>query len=210
MKKAKLRSVFSSLENAKRNKGLLPLNIQLFAGEGDDGDGKEKDPNKEKDDNTDWKALYEKMKADKDKASKEASDYKKQLREKETEDEKKAREDKELLDEIEKIKLENKSYRLANELSKGDNFTSEEVQKIVEARQNDDDVAFATALNEIIKAKLEAQKTQIINEYKRNPNVPGGSNGGGSKDDSATELAKRLGSNNKTPSKEKFGSYFKR
>lgn len=209
MKKRQLRNVFSSLENARNRKGLLPLNIQLFADGDDDGNDKEKDPNnKDNDDKTDWKALYEKMKNEKDKASKEASEFKKQLKAKETDEEKKAREDKERQEEIDKILLENKTYRLANELSKGDTFTSDEVQKIVEARQNEDDTAFATALNEIIKAKLEAQKTQLMKEFKRNPNIPGGSNDGGSGSDSATELAKRLGSNNKTPSKERFGSYF--
>lgn len=205
MKKRNLQAVFSSLERTNKRKGLLPLNIQLFAGEGDDGDG-DKDPNN--DDKTDYKALYEKMKAEKDKASKEASDYKKALKAKESDEERKAREDKERQEEIDKILLENKTYRLANELSKGDTFTNEEVQKIVEARQNDDDVAFASALNEIIKAKLEAQKTEIIKEFKRNPNVPGGSNKGGSNDETLNDFAKNLANRGKTQNKEKFGSYF--
>lgn len=182
----------------KIKKSLLPLNIQMF-GDGEDGAEEQE---------VDYKALYEKTKKEKDKASKEASEYKKALQAKETEDEQKARLEQERQTEIEEIIRQNKSYKLANELSKGDNFTSDEVQKLVEARQSDDDSVFAQVLNEIIKAKLEAQKTQIISEYKRNPNVPGGSNN--NNNDTVVETVRGIAKQGTKPNRDRFGSYLRK
>ena len=66
----------------------LALKIQLFADEENDNGSQEEEK-------IDYKALYEKTKAEKDKASKEASDFKKQLREKETAEEAQKREQQE-------------------------------------------------------------------------------------------------------------------
>ena len=110
MKKRNLQNVFSSLE---RTRNLLPLKLQLF---GDDGEGDGKGGQEE----IDYKALYEKTKAEKDKASKEASDYKKALKAKETAEETKAREDEskriEMEENMAKILKENQTFKLQNHL----------------------------------------------------------------------------------------------
>lgn len=201
MKKRNLQNVFSNLERTKNQKKLLPLNIQLFADGDDDG-------NQE----VDYKALYEKTKAEKDKASKEASEYKKALKAKETEEETKAREDEtkriEMEENMAKILKENQTFRLQNHLQKGNVLNSEDISKLVEARYSDNDETFASTLNEIIKKKIDEKEASLREEFKRNGRVPNGSGNNSSTDDDV-EFAKRLAEKHKArPNREKFSQYF--
>lgn len=194
MKKRNLKNVFSSLE---RTGNLLPLRLQLFT---------------EGDQEVDYKALYEKTKAEKDKASKEASDYKKALKAKETAEETKAREDEtkriEMEENMAKILKENQTFRLQNHLQKGNVLNSEDISKIVEARYSDNDETFASTLNEIIKKKVDEKEATLREEFKRNGRVPNGSGNSNSNDD-ASDFAKKLAEKHKTrPNREKFSQYF--
>ena len=202
MKKRNLQNVFSSLE---RTRNLLPLKLQLF---GDDGEGDGEGSQEE----IDYKALYEKTKAEKDKASKEASDYKKALKAKETAEETKAREDEskriEMEENMAKILKENKTFKLQNHLQKGNVLNSEDISKIVEARYSDNDETFALTLNEIIKKKIDEKEASLREEFKRNGRVPSGS-GEGSSSNETEEFAKNLANKYKTkPNREKFSKYF--
>lgn len=202
MKKRNLQNVFSSLE---RTRNLLPLKLQLF---GDDGEGDGKGGQEE----IDYKALYEKTKAEKDKASKEASDYKKALKAKETAEETKAREDEskriEMEENMAKILKENQTFKLQNHLQKGNVLNSEDISKIVEARYSDNDETFASTLNEIIKKKIDEKEASLREEFKRNGRVPSGS-GEGSSSNETEEFAKNLANKYKTkPNREKFSKYF--
>ena len=201
MKKRNLQNVFSTLERTNNQKKLLPLNIQLFADGDDDG-------NQE----VDYKALYEKTKAEKDKASKEASDYKKALKAKETAEETKAREDEtkriEMEENMAKILKENQTFRLQNHLQKGNVLNSEDISKLVEARYSDNDETFASTLNEIIKKKIDEKEASLREEFKRNGRVPNGSGNNPSTDDDV-EFAKKLAEKHKArPNREKFSQYF--
>lgn len=201
MKKRNLQNVFSSLERTNNQKKLLPLKLQLF---GDDGKGGQEE--------IDYKALYEKTKAEKDKASKEASDYKKALKAKETEEETKAREDEskriEMEENMAKILKENQTFKLQNHLQQGNVLNSEDISKIVEARYSDNDENFAKTLNEIIKKKIEEKEASLREEFKRNGRVPSGS-GKGSSTNETEEFAKNLANKYKTrPNREKFSKYF--
>ena len=205
MKKRNLQNVFSSLERTNNQKKLLPLKLQLF---GDDGEGDGKGGQEE----IDYKALYEKTKAEKDKASKEASDYKKALKAKETEEETKAREDErkriEMEENMAKILKENKTFKLQNHLQQGNVLNSDDISKIVEARYSDNDENFAKTLNEIIKKKIEEKEASLREEFKRNGRVPSGS-GDGSSTNETEEFAKNLANKYKTrPNREKFSKYF--
>lgn len=176
------------------------LNIQLFAGENDDNP-------KDNDDKVDYKALYEKTKAEKDKASKEASDYKKQLKDKMTDDEKKANDELEREKQINEIIKENKRLKLSNSLSKDNVLSNEEIETLVNARYSDNDGEFADALIKLVKSKLEKQKTDITNEYKKNPKLPSGSNDG-SKNDDITNMAKEIAKSKTQNQSKKFDTYF--
>lgn len=183
-----------------KQKNLLPLKLQLFAE--NDNEGQEE---------IDYKALYEKTKAEKDKASKEASDYKKALKAKETEEETKAREDEtkrlELEENMAKILKENQTFKLKNHLQEGNVLNSEDVSKIVEARYTDNDEFFAKTLNEIISKKIQEKESAIREEFKRAGRVPTGSND--VKTDDASDFAKNLAEKFKTrPSREKYSQYF--
>lgn len=176
----------------QKNHKLLPLNLQLFAEGGDEDTSKD-------DEQIDYKALYEKAKAEKDKASKEASDYKKALKAKETEEEAKKREkeenDKKFMEDLEKLKQENRIYKFKNELSKGGFLDAEDIENLSKVRLDEDDSNFAKTLNSIIDKKLKSQKEDLMKEFKRTGRVPDGSSGGDN--DSALDLAKRLAQLNK-------------
>lgn len=198
MKKRNLQNVFSSLE---RTRNLLPLRLQLFT----EGDG-------EGDQEVDYKALYEKTKAEKDKASKEASDYKKALKAKETEEETKAREDEakrlEVEENLAKLMKENQIFKLQNQLQKGNVLSSDDINKIVEARYTDDDSAFANTLNEIITNKIKEKEASLRDEFKRTGRVPNGSSNNNQNNDDV-EFAKKLAEKHKTrPNRDKFSQFF--
>ena len=198
MKKRNLQNVFSSLE---RTKSLLPLRLQLFGDEGEDGD---QEP--------DYKALYEKAKAEKDKASKEASDFKKRLKEKETAEETKNREDEskriEMEENIAKLIKENQEYKLKSNLSKDNILTAEEIGKIVEARFSEDDSVFADTINQIIKTKLEQKEQTLRDEFKRNGRVPNGSSDSNNSNGQAVDFVKNLAEKKSQRNKGDFSSYF--
>lgn len=178
---------------------LLPIRLQLFA-EG------------EEEQEVDYKALYEKMKSEKDKASKEASDFKKKLRDKETAEETKAREE-----EAEKIKVqedlaklikENQIYKLKSNLAKDSVLNGDEIDKIVEARLGEDDSNFAKVLNDIIKKKLADKESAVLKELKRTGRTPNGSTNENNSNE-AEDMAKRIAQNKANRNKNRFDSYFK-
>lgn len=198
--------------------GFIPLNIQMFAGEENtaaNGNEIEKETYT-KEEYESLKKQLEKAKADKDKASKEAGDFRKQLRDKQTDEEKIAEERQQRENQYAQAIAENRKYKLTDVLAKENNFTHAEATQIAEVFV-DENTSFediAKVLNDIVKGKLEGQKSTLMNEYKRGGRYPGETTKGGTTDNenSAELIAKRLGSNERTraskSSKEKFGMYF--
>ncbi len=171
-----------------KTKKLLPFNIQLFA----DGDEPEVE--------IDYKELYLKAKAEKDKASKEASDYKKALKSLESEEQTKKREleaeTQRQQEEMENLKRENRLFKFKSEISKGGYFDSEDIENLTNARLNDNDTDFAEIINQIVEKKLKKQKEDLMTEFKRNGRIPNGSSGGSSTEDSVLEMVKRIAKQN--------------
>ena len=175
----------------------LALKIQLFADEENDNGS----PQEEK---IDYKALYEKTKAEKDKASKEASDFKKQLREKETAEEAQKREQQEKQNEIDNIIMENQKMKFEKSLTKDNAFTSEEANRICEAKFSNNNDDFTKILSDIVKAKVEAKETELRNEFRRNAKFPGGTSGNDSIDEDVQSLIDKNKNNASTKAREYF------
>lgn len=202
MKETKGLNGLAFMQNGRK----LPLNIQMFADPTDDGQG-----GQDGDGDVDYKAEYERMKADlekakaeKDKASKEASDFKKQLRAKESDEEAKARQEEEKKQEYENMIAENKRMRLERDLSKGNVFTSEEIEKLCEARITEDNGEFAKTLNELIKLKLETQKNELLKEYKKGFKMPSGSSNEDEIDEDVQALIDKSKSSSTDKARERF------
>lgn len=204
------------MQESKRNGYRLPLNIQLFADETSNNETEETKETYTKEEYEDLKRQFEKAKADKDKASKEAGDYRKQLRDKQTDEEKLEAERQQRETQFAQAVAENRKYKLTDALAKDNNFTHAEATKIADILAKED-ASFddiASVLNEIVKTKLEGQKSSLMTEYKRNGRYPGeATKGGNAEDESGVEaLAKKLGASEKArtskESKDRFGMYF--
>ena len=94
--------------------------------------------------------------------------------------------------------------KLERDLSKGNIFTSEEVEKLCDARMAEDNSEFAKALNELIKSKLEAQKAELLKEYKKGFTKPGGSSDSDSIDDDVQAIIDKNKSSSTTKAREHF------
>lgn len=187
-KKRKLEKNFKEQKlekNFKKSKGeekmkeelksrVFPLNLQLFAE--DPKEDKENDETGKKETQQEdidyYKSLYENEKKKNDLLSKEAKDYKLKLRGKESEEEAKKREEEEtkqaFQEELENLRRENKIFKLKSELSKGGILKSKDIEDIVSARYEEDDVQFANSINKIISDMLKEKENSLKSELRKN------------------------------------------
>lgn len=157
---------------------LFPLNIQLFAdeGEGDNGKGgTDQNPPKQKYSDEE----YLKLKASFDKTSTEIADLKKQLKSKQTDEEKKAEEEATRQKEVDNLKREVATYKIQNTLQ--ESFEKEEVEKISKAILDGDTDSLVKTLVESRKAYKEKIYAEAKEEFSKSAKIPGG-NGGGDED----------------------------
>lgn len=123
---------------------------------------------------------YDSVKTKVDKYSSEIAELKKQLKAKQTDDEKKAEEEKEQAQRFANLQDKLATYELKGELQKSGTFTSEEVDKIVELKN--DTTKMLNKISEIVKAKIEEAKKNAIVEFTKGT-VVGGSGGSGKTDE---------------------------
>lgn len=164
---------------------LLPLNIQLFADEGNDGGAGQGETKTYSE--GDYKKIqdeYAKMKAAFDKASSELAEEKKKTKAKMSEDEKKKADDDERQRQFEEMANKVKKFELKASLSK--TFEENEIDGIVEAIVEGD----TNKLAELISKSQETYKKKVSDEAKKefskSSTVPSGNA------DEDDENAKRL------------------
>lgn len=148
----------------------FPLNIQLFAdpnpsGEGDGNGGNDTPPK------TYSEQEYLKLKSSFDKVSSEVADLKKQAKAKMNDDEKKAQEQKEKDEILASTKKELLSIKLSKEFMIA-GFDEETTNKIVEAYNDNDAVAFARTLSTCIKTLVENARKEEQIQFQRSSTMP--------------------------------------
>ena len=188
----------------KTKKGLLfPLNIQLFAEQGNEGNP---NPNPEPAPKNDKKYSdedYLKLKASFDKASSDLAEMKKQLKSKQTDDEKKAEEEATRQKEVDDLKKEVATYKIKNSLQEC--FEKEEVEKISKSIIDGDVDSLVKNLVDLRKAYKEKIYTQAKEEFSKSAKIPGGNGGGDDTNADVEAYLKTRQKKSQTNAKDFFG-----
>lgn len=174
------------MEKQNKTRGLLPLNIQLFAESGEGGGDPNPNPNPNPQPKTYTEEEYNKLKASFDKTASEIAELKKQLKAKQTDDEKKAEEEAEKEKQYNELVKQNKEMKIANKLATA-GYSEKDIQALSKPILEGDVDALCTVLSDLIKTKTEEITKAAQDQFNKSSKIPGGK-GNSSDDDIPDEV----------------------
>lgn len=153
----------------KKEKNLMPLNIQLFAEQGDGGNEPPKTYTQEEVDKIN--AELEKLKAANNNLSKENAEHKRKAKEKLSEEEQIAQAQKEKDEMLANAQKELLAIKMSKEFLVA-GFDEETVNSIVKSFGQEDPVQFAKTITECIKKLVENVRKEEQVKFQQSSTVP--------------------------------------
>lgn len=163
------------MEKQNKTRGMIPLNIQLFAepssndGGGNPDNGKGNEPQTK----TYTEEEYNKLKSSFDKTASEIAELKKQLKAKQTDDEKKAEEEAEKEKQYNELVKQNKEMKIANKLATA-GYSEKDIQTLSKPILEGDVDALCTVLSDLRKTMTEEITKAAQDQFNKSSKIPGG------------------------------------
>ncbi len=179
---------------------MIPLNVQLFAEPNNDngGNGGGNDPQPK----TYSEEEYNKLKASFDKTSSELAEAKKREKAKMSEEEKKTQEQEEVNKKLAEYESKFEDYALKEELLKGNIFTTEEIDKVIKAKN--DKPALLKTIMELFNSKVDNIKKEAVADFMKSSNVGGGHAKGNNSDQDVQDYIESKKNDRTSKAREKF------